>query len=820
MLKDFQYAYRTLRQHPGFAITAIISIAIGIGANSAIFSFQDGLLLRPLAIKDAANVVSVRSQSPTGDFGGFSYPDFQELRDKNRSFESLVAYRMIPAGIARDEKTQPQFKAGFLASGNFFDVLGIRPRLGRGFGLDEDIVPGRDRVVVLSYDFWQSEFAGDPLIVGRHIRIGRAGGLDFTIIGVAPEAFTGMDLFIRPAFYVPISMGPQLLAEGDAVLTSRSHRAIEDSFHIKARLKPGVSIQAADADIRALGKTLAELHPEADRGFGAAVRTERQVRLDGSPLLGGIVAAVSGIMVIILLIASANVMNLMLSRGRARAREIAIRTSLGASRTRLIRQLMAESFMIAVAGGTLGLLIAEAGAEFFSTLELPGDAPIKFAFQLDSRVLFFTLIVSVVSAFLFGLVPAISSVRRDLTGTLKAGGLDNRRNRFFGRNVLVAIQIAGSIVLVMASAQMYRNTGRLLKASPGFTMDHRLTVRLDPEVAGYTAGQTEQFYNTLIEQARNLPGVKSAALALALPFTSDGIAVGVIPDGYQFPAGQKSAAMGANIVDEHFFGTLRMPILAGRGFLPRDRADSPNVAVVNEAFAQRFFAGNAVGKRVRIESLGDATSEIVGVTANGKFQTPVQQPVPFIFVPVAQHPRARLSLITETSGDPVAMATPIRELIRSLDPNMPIFAVRTLENIFERSAAAQLRLFNVVFSASGVMGFFLALVGLYGVVAHQVARRTREIGVRMALGAERLDVLRMILKHAGIVAGIGVIIGLVLSLAARAALLTSLGQRTTNFDSFVLVIVPLGLLMTTLIAAAIPARRASRIDPQQALRQD
>jgi ABC-type antimicrobial peptide transport system permease subunit len=278
--------------------------------------------------------------------------------------------------------------------------------------------------------------------------------------------------------------------------------------------------------------------------------------------------------------------------------------------------------------------------------------------------------------------------------------------------------------------------------------------------------------------------------------------------------------MGANIVDEHFFGTLRMPILAGRGFLPRDRADSPNVAVVNEAFAQRFFAGNAVGKRVRIESLGDATSEIVGVTANGKFQTPVQQPVPFIFVPVAQHPRARLSLITETSGDPVAMATPIRELIRSLDPNMPIFAVRTLENIFERSAAAQLRLFNVVFSASGVMGFFLALVGLYGVVAHQVARRTREIGVRMALGAERLDVLRMILKHAGIVAGIGVIIGLVLSLAARAALLTSLGQRTTSFDSFVLVIVPLGLLMTTLIAAAIPARRASRIDPQQALRQD
>jgi predicted permease len=476
--------------------------------------------------------------------------------------------------------------------------------------------------------------------------------------------------------------------------------------------------------------------------------------------------------------------------------------------------------MIALAGGGFGLLIAEAGAEFFSTLELPGDAPIKFAFQLDARVLLFTLAVSVASALLFGLVPAIHSVRRDLTGTLKAGELENPRRRFFGRNLLVAVQVAGSIVLVMASAQMYRNTGRLLKASPGFTIDHRLTVRLDPEVAGYAPAQTEQLYRTVVERVRSLPGIKSVALAHALPFTTDGIVASVIPEGYEFPAGQKAATMGGNIVDDHFFGTLEMPIVAGRGFQPGDRADTPNVAVVNQEFAKRFFAGNAVGKRVRVESLGDGTSEIVGVTANAKFQTPVEQPQPFIFVPVSQFPRSRLSLIAETSGDAVTMATPIRELIRSLDPNIPIFSVRTLENIFEKGPAAQLRLFNVVFSASGIMGFFLALVGLYAVVAHQVSRRTREIGVRMALGAERLDVLGMILKQAGMVAGVGVIVGLVLSLAARAALLTSLGVRTTNFDSFVLVFVPLGLLMTTLLAAAIPARRASRIDPQRALRQD
>jgi predicted permease len=385
--------------------------------------------------------------------------------------------------------------------------------------------------------------------------------------------------------------------------------------------------------------------------------------------------------------------------------------------------------------------------------------------------------------------------------------------------VLVAIQIAGSIVLVMASAQMYRNTLRVLQENPGFNIDHRLTVRLDPSVAGYTPAQTDAFYRTLLERAEALQGVRSAALGHVLPFTTDGIGVAVIPENYEFPAGQRSAGVAANIVDERYFDTLGIPIISGRGFRESDRSGSPRVVVVNDAFAKRFYKGDAVGRHVRIEDGGD-NAEIIGITTNGKFNNPVQRESPYLFSSVRQAPRSRMTLVVQTAGDPIAMTTAIRDVIRSIDPNMPIFAVRTLDNIFDRGPAAQLWLFNGVFGATGVMGFFLALVGLYAVVAQQVARRTREIGIRMALGAQRSQVMEMILKQAGIVAGIGIATGLVLSIVTRSALLAALAQRRSSFDPLMLGILPLAILVVTLFAAAIPARRASRIDPLAALRQD
>jgi len=815
-----------LRQNPGFALTAIVSIALAVGANSAIFSFQDALLFRPLPVENPSTLVTVNSRNPVGRFEGFSYPDFADVRDKTTSFDGLVAYRLIPAGISRDENSQPQFRVGMLATGNMFDLLGVKPHLGRGFLPDEDQLPGRNPVVVLTYDLWKNEFDGDPSIVGSTIRIGRAGGSEFTVIGVAPESFTGMDLVLRPAFIVPVMMGPQLLGQTDVMLRDRNTPGNADMFYVKGRLKSGVSLEAANADVSALAKTFEQMYPNTHRGRGAAVRTEIRSRLDAAPILGGVVAAVFGVMLVILLIACANVMNLMLTRGRSRAREIAIRLSLGANRARLIRQLMIESLMIAMAGGALGLLIAQRAVDIFSTWELPGDVSGGFSFELDSRVLLFTLAVSVISAVMFGLIPAFRSTKTDLTDALKSGGLSSARRRSFVKNGLVAVQIAGSIVLVMAAAQMYRNTSRALAANPGFSMDHRLTMRLDPEVAGYSPERAMQFYETLVDSVRGAPGVKSAALAGGLPFTTEALTARVAPEGYELPPGIDALTVRSDIVDEHYFQTLNMALLRGRGFTPSDQADAPRVAVVNEAFAQRFFGGNALHKRMWIGIDKDEVAvEVVGVSVTGKYQSAVEQPAPFIYLPLRQHSRPRMTLITETSGDAVAMAPALRTLIRSIDPNMPIFSVRTMEDVFERNGEAPIHIFNMVFSATALMGFFLAMIGLYSVVAYQVARRTREFGIRMALGAERSQVMKSLLKQAAVVAGIGMGIGLGLSIAIRPVLLAMLGRPTaggapSGFEPLLLVCLPLALMLITLAAAAIPARHALRIDPQQALRQD
>jgi predicted permease len=825
MLKDFRHAYRTLRQHPGFSLTAIVSIALAIGANSSIFSLQDALLLRPLAVGSPSTLVTVDSRTPTGEFAGFPYPDVVDLREKNRSFDGLVAYRIIGAGVAPDEHTQPQFQAGFLVTGNFFDLLGVKISSGRGFRPDEDSVPGRDAVVVLSHDFWEKELGSDPSIVGRRIRIGRSADIDFTVLGVAPESFTGMDQFIRPAFYIPVMMAPKLLGVSDDTLTGRNMRAREDSFYIKARLKPGASTQAAEADVESIAKTLEQAYPQTNRGRGAAVRTEIQSRLDATPVLGGVVAVVGVVSILILLIACANVMNLTLSRGRTRAREIAIRLSIGASRVRLIRQLMAESAIIAAAGGALGLLIAEGAVQFFSGWEIPGDAPVKLGFQLDARVLLFTFAVSMVSAILFGLVPALKATRTDLTTALKAGDTEAGRKRFAVRNVLAAIQITGSIVLVMAAVQMYINTTKAVLANPGFVMQHRLTVRLDPSVAGYSLSQIEQFYRTLVDRAGAAPGIRSAAIASSVPFTTDGAAVSVAPEGFEFPAGMTVARVRGDVVDPHFFETLGIPMIAGRGFLPSDQANSTKVAVVNETFAQKLLGGHPLGKRIRLRFENEDWVEVVGVSGTAKYEGVVEPPRAGIYVPFSQHLRPRMTLTVEARGDAASVAPQLRNLIRSLDPRVPIFSVRTLEDIFDRNGVMLIRTFVAIFGATAAMGFFLALVGLYAVISYQVGRRTREIGIRIALGAERMQVMRMILQQTGKVAVLAIAAGLVLSVLVRPALLVNMGRPAgrgplSGFDPALFVGLPLLLLLVTMLAAAMPARRASQVDPQRVLRQE
>jgi predicted permease len=621
MLNDLRYSLRTLRQKPGFALTAIVSIGLGVGANAVIFSFADGILLRPLPVPSPSQIVELRTRTPTGAFGGISYPDYLDFRDHNRSFSGVLADGLLPAAFAMDKNAQPRLKYGSMASGNFFEVLQVQPHIGRGFRPDEDQVPGRNAVMVLSYDFWTSEFNADPSAVGRQVRV---NGLDFTVIGVAPQSFTGPDLLVRPAFYVPIAMAPSLAASNATLLTDRANRV----FDAKARLKPGVSPRAADADIAVLGRSLEQSYPATNRAFGGAVRTELQARNDFIPADQLIVAFLFAIVTVALLIACANVANLLLGRARARTREIAVRLAIGAGRARIVRQLLTESLLIALAGGAAGLLFAQAGVATLSNIQIPGDVPVRLTFDLDLRVLWFTLAVSAASALLFGLVPALQATKTDLTPALKTGEPDEARKRWFGRNALVAVQVAFSLLLLVIASQLARGFSSLLEHNPGFDADHRITMRFDPSLVRYTPQQIEQFYKTLLDRSTALPGVKSSALAYAIPMSVDVLNKLVIPEGYQLPPGKESLDVFSDVVDQHFFATLGVPLERGRGFLPTDTADSPRVAVVNAEFAKHYLGPDPVGKRFRMNDRNGPWVEVVQVPSDLRGAHGVHVPAP------------------------------------------------------------------------------------------------------------------------------------------------------------------------------------------------
>lgn len=817
MIRDFRYAIRALRQNPGFAMTAIISIALAIGANSAIFAMADGIMLRPLAIPNPSQVLSLRARTQDSRLGTLSYADYADFRDRNRSFENLIAYTFAAAGIARDASDQPQLKMGLLVSGNFFSAVHVQPEFGRGFLPGEDQVPGRDAVVVISNDLWKTEFDSSAAVLNRKIRL---NGLEFTVVGIAGESFTGIEHMFRPAFYVPAMMGPQLMTDHPLLLTDRSER--ERNFFVKGRVKPGVSTPAAQADITAIAHSLEETYPATNRALGAAVLTELEERLDfDGPYDAQLLEMLSALVIVVLAIACANVANLMLNRGRARAREIAIRLAIGSRRSRLIRQLLAESLTIAIAGGAAGLLIAEYAVKAFSTIQIPGDLPLQFTFRLDYRVTIFTLLASVASAVFFGLVPALQSTKADLVTALKSGESDDPRKRFFGRRALVVVQIAGSLVLLVLGAEIYHSIKTSVRGNPGFQIDHRLTMRFAPASAGYSAAQTQRFYKTLLDTARNQPGIRSAALASATPMTTSYMSELVFPEGHQFPSGHEGDDVITAFVSDRYFETLGTPLIAGRGFTGTDLADSPRVAVVNELFARRYFDGNPIGKRIRTSPKGPWI-EIVGMTPTGKHASAFEGPTEFIYLPYTQVPTAQMTLIAETQGDPAAMAQPLREMMHAIDANVPVYAVRTLGDLFDQRSVKIADLLTGVVGTLGAMGLVLALVGLYAVVSYQVSRKTREIGIRMALGAERAHVVKSVIKHAAPMVALGLTFGIILSVAGTRA---AGSGRDGGFSFFApnlesSAAVTLVLFVTAFAATAIPAWRAARVDPMRALRQE
>ncbi len=819
MLASLKHAFRVLRKDPGFTLVAICSLALGIGATSAMFSFADALLLRPLPVRDPAHVVALNTvtSAPFAANSRISYPDYADLRDRNRSFEGLVAASFAKFGFSADPRALARMKFGMYVSGNFFQVLGVEPALGRGFRPEEDQAEGRDAVVVLGHDFWVSRFGASPSVLGSKIRL---NGVDLTVIGIAPEHFTGLDTFIRPTLFVPLAMSPRL---GQNLLRDRD----AGWLFVKGRLKPGVSVEQAQADIGALAPQLLKLHAQAPAGDRVQVETELQLRVAQSPEITAMVTMLGVLGLCVLAVSCANVAGLLLSRARARSREIAVRTAIGASRFALVRQLLLENLLVAVTGGAAGMLVANAVAEFWRTTPVPFDLPIVFDMTVDQRVLFFTLGASVLSVLLFGLAPALRITRPDLVSALKAADADSAgKRRFWGRNTIVTGQVALSLVLLMVSAVLVQGLRDQLTQGPGFRTDHLFITSFETQLVHYSADQQRQFFKDLLERLRSAPGVRSAALTSALPMLSSD-RVDIVPAGYRLRPGEVALTVQANRVSESYFDTMDIPILRGRGFRESDGRNAPLVAVVNESLARHYWpAEDAVGKRFHLKNASGELVEIVGVAKMSKYLWIAERPLDMAYLPFRQHTRSSMTLVAESiARDAGTIAPVVREAVRGLDPDMPVYDVRTMQDFYTQRGVRTPAIMAQVVAALGVTGMVLAVVGLYGLVAYSVSRRTREIGIRIAIGADPRKVVWMVLRQGLQLGAAGVAAGLVVAFFTCRAVAAAVwgggtGGTRNRVSALDFVAVALPLLAITLLAALAPALRASRVDPLRALRDE
>ncbi len=815
-VRDVRHAVRLLVRNPVFAVIAVLSIAVGVGANCAIFSLADALMLRPLPVRDPSAIVTIHADTPEHEATGgrMSYPNYRDLRAGSTSFDGLAAYQITSASFARARDDAREMRVGMLVSDNFFGVLDVAPIIGRVFAPEEARVAGRDAVVVLDYDFWANALGADRSILDGVVWM---NGIDFHVIGVAPPNFDGTEPPVRPAFYVPLAMAERLSGAATNVLDERE----VPSVTVKGRLKAGISLRSARAELALLWNALAEQFPDVNRNRIVTVRGEIEERIRQDPWDATLLLILGALAAVVLVIACANVANLMLGRARARSREMAIRLALGVGRGRLLRQLFTEGVVLAVGGLVGGVVLAFAAIQFLRTI--PVSNQVVIAPQLDGRVLVFGLTAAAVSAILFGLAPARQSLKTDLVPALKTSELaETRHARIFGRSALVVAQIAASMVLLIAMGMLLDGFQKAVAFDPGFRTDHLMMLTTNTSLVRYTVPQTRAFYRELAERARALPGVVSATLASAVPFDNTRQeSAAVVPDGYQLPRGQQSVSTSSSTVDDAYFSTMHIEIVRGRAFNAGDTDTGRPVAIVNEEFAKTYWPNqDALGKRIGTAEKAVAPVVVVGIAKTGKYVWIGEAPTPFLYFALAQHPKARLSLLAETrTADPSSVAAPLRDIVRALDVNQPIFNMQPFATLYrERAVAVPLMVMKMV-GTMGVLGLALALIGLYGLVAYSVARRTREIGIRLAIGAGRSTVMKLILGQGLMLSIAGIAIGGVVSVAVArllAAALVGLGAP----NPLTYVIVPVALVSLTVVATYFPARRASLVDPLVALRDE
>ncbi len=824
LLSDIRYAFRWLRRSPGFTAVAVLSLAIGIGFNTALFTIVDAVLFRPLPVQRLDRLVDVYTTAPDGElYTTSSYPDYVDLKAQNHVFSDMLAYSPIIAAVSAGDRSR--MALGEVVTGNFFTLLGLDAHIGRTI-LPEDDRPGADRVVMLSYAAWMRDFGGNPAAVGQTMRI---HGQLYTIVGVARKDFTGMVPMLSAGFWMPMAYveegepGGMISVVPSPTGNTRLERRGTRWMFMKGRLKDGAVAAQAQADLNVIMQQLAAANPQTNKDRRIATVPTAQVHIHPEadrallPIAVGLMVVVG----LVLLVACANVASMLLARASGRQKEIGIRLAIGASRGRLTAQLLTESLVLAAIGAVGGLVLGWALMQAALSVPLPIPFPLAFALRIDGRVLAFTVVVTMLAAIVAGLAPALKATRphlvTELKGDLGASAAGSRRWTL--RDGLVAAQIAVTMVLLVASGLLTRSLLAAQRMGLGFEPRGLAILSTELGLIGYDDTRAERFYAQALDRIRAIPGVEAAAVAERTPFALNFNRNNIFIEGRHQPGDLKGFLTDATRVGPEYFETLGVPIVQGRNFNSADTPSSPGVVIVNESFARRYWPNeSAIGKVIHTRSVDGPAYEIVGVAADHKVSTIGESPTPYIHYAYSQRASAGETIMARTRGDAGALLAAMRREMLALEPNLVFLDNQTMTAQVDMTLMPA-RLGAASISAVGVVAMMLAAVGLYGVIAYSVARRTREIGIRMALGARAAAVVGLVMKQGLVLAAAGVAAGFLLSLGAAKAVAGAL-YGVSFMDPVTWIGAVVTLFAVAAIANLVPARRAAVVDPSRALRSE
>jgi predicted permease len=805
--QDLRYGFRMLMKRPGLTAVAVLSLALGIGINSTIFSLVNAVLLRPLPVEEPDSLVRLYGKASDGANSlRISYQDYADYRDQNQVFTGLAGVSLAPLTMSADNQTQQLL--GEIVSGDYFSVLGVRAASGRPF-LSEEARAGAGPVIVISYGLWQRRFAADPALIGKTVHL---NGDPFTVVGVAAQEFKGTFAGAFIDVWVPVDHSAAWL--GPDWRTNRSKPAL----HAIGLLKPAVTFEQARAAMTTLAGQLEQAYPESNSGKSIELGPATLVHGNRRKAISSFLMIIMVMVALVLLTACANVANLMLTRTLGRRRELALRMALGATRGRLIRHLLTESVLLSILGGAAGLIAAIWATDLLAAFNPIPTVPLQFDLSLDRRVLGFTLFISLLTGVMLGLAPALRASKWELASMLKdeAASLAGDRHKSRLRNFLVVAQVAVSVVLLISAGLFLKSLHRAQSASPGFAPDNALAMDIDLKPKGLSPHEGKQLYRNLIESIEAMQGVQSACLADLAPLDIATSTVSVSIDGHQPPPGQRATRVSSNTVSPRYFQSLGIPLLAGRDFDERDNEEAPRVVIINETMARRHWPeGDAIGKQFRF---GDDMSQVqvIGVAEDVKYRTIGEDASPHVYLPFLQNYSAGMTLLVRTTGDPKPMIGIVQRGLLVVDKDVQGFFARTLVEHMGFSLLPS-RLAAALLGVFGLLAVALAVIGIYGVLSYAVTQRTHEIGVRLALGAQASDVFKLVVGQGMVLVLIGVASGMAVALFAT-RIFSSLLFGVSATDPLTFVIVLLAMSAVAMIACYIPARRATKVDPMIALR--